>query len=129
MKNLTPAQIDQVSNLQSWSKTKFHRNRKKVGSLSVDVIKIIVEKKQSRNYAKIDTAQISPVQLVRQLLNQSIKSKDTNYFKIMIEGNTGIYYASANYGHSDYNKSRLFAKNEHTIKLMNLFNLIVKKYA
>lgn len=127
MKNLTQSQIDQVTNLKSWSQTKFHGNTKKVGELMVIDIKQIVAKKQARNYAKIDTTQISNVQLVRQLLTQSLKCKSTNYFKVMIEGNTGIYYASADYGHSDYNKSRLFAKNEHTIKLMNLYNSIINK--
>jgi hypothetical protein len=127
MKNLTQKQIDQVINLRSWSQTKFHGNTKKVGSLSVNDIKSIISKKQARNYAKIDTAEISNVQLVRKLINQSLKCKGTNYCKIMIEGTTGIYYASADYGHSDYNKSRLFAKNNHTIKLMNLFNSIINK--
>jgi len=127
MKNLTQSQINQVANLESWSQTKFHGNTKKVGELSVVDIKSIVGKKHSRKCAKINNARLSNLQLVRMLLNQSLKCKGTNYCKIMIEGNTHIYYASADYGHSDYNKSCLFVKNEQTIKLMNLFNSIINK--
>jgi len=57
----------------------------------------------------------------------SLECANTNYFKVLIEGNTGIYYASAAYGHSDYNKSRVFNKTPETLKLMQIFNLIVNK--
>lgn len=61
-----------------------------------------------------------------QLTNECIKwSKETigtNYFKVMIEGNTGIYYCSPIYLHHDYNKTRLFDKTKATLKLMDLFN-------
>jgi hypothetical protein len=127
MKNLTAKQIAEVKDIKTWTSTKFHGNTKKVGSLSVADFKSIVSKKISREYRRIDTSKKSNVQTVRSLINQSLQAKGTSYFKIMIEGNTGIYYASAVYGHSDYNKSRLFEKNAETLKLMKLFNSIVNK--
>jgi hypothetical protein len=127
MKNLSAKQIEQVKEINTWTSTRFHGNRKKVGSLPVAVLKSIVAKKVSRACLRIDISKKSSVQKVRSLINQSLQAKGTPYFKIMIEGNTSIYYASAVYRHSDYNKSRLFAKNAETLKLMDLFNSIVTK--
>jgi hypothetical protein len=107
--------------------TNFHGNTKKVGSLLVTDLKAIVEKKLKREYAKIDFSKKSNVQTVRELIKWSLETKGTGYFKVLIEGNTSIYYASAAYGHSDYNKSRVFIKNAETLKLMELFNAIVSK--
>jgi hypothetical protein len=127
MKNLTAKQIAQVKTIKTWSSTKFHGNTKKAGSLLVADFKAIVAKKVSREVAKIDTSKKSNVQKVRELIKWSLETKGTGYFKVLIEGNTGIYYASAAYGHSDYNKSRVFEKNADTLKLMELFNAIVSK--
>jgi hypothetical protein len=127
MKNLSAKQIAQVKEIKTWTSTKFHGNTKKVGSLLVTDLKVIVAKKVSRELAKIDTSKKSNVQKVRELLQWSIQTKGTGYFKVLIEGNTGIYYASPAYGHSDYNKSRVFEKNAETIKLMQLFNSIINK--
>lgn len=127
MKNLTAKQIQQVKEIKTWTSTKFHGNTKKVGSLLVADLKAIVAKKSKRNHAKIDFSKKTNVQIVRELINQSKNSIGTSYFKILIEGNTGIYYASPSYGHSDYNKTRVFAKTPETLKLMNLFNSIINK--
>lgn len=127
MKNLSAKQIAQVKEIKTWTSTKFHGNTKKVGSLLVTDFKAIVAKKVSRELAKIDTSKKSNVQKVRELLQWSIQTKGTGYFKVFIEGNTGIYYASPVYGHSDYNKSRVFEKNAETLKLMQLFNSIINK--
>lgn len=127
MQNLSKKQIEQVKSLTNWTSTRFHGNTKKIGHLLVSDLKAIVEKKVSRELSKIDNSKKSNVQKVRELIKWSLKCKNTNYFKIMIEGNSGIYYASPAYGHSDYNKSRLFDKNEETLKLMSLFNSIVNK--
>ncbi len=127
MKNLSAKQIAQVKEIKTWTSTKFHGNTKKVGSLLVTDLKAIVAKKVSRELAKIDTSKKSNVQKVRELLQWSIQTKGTGYFKVLIEGNTGIYYASPVYGHSDYNKSRVFEKNAETLKLMQLFNSIINK--
>lgn len=126
MKNLTAKQIAQVKTIKTWTSTKFHGNAKKAGSLLVADLKGIVAKKVSREVAKIDTKK-SNVQKVRELIKWSLETKGTGYFKVLIEGNTGIYYASAAYGHSDYNKSRVFEKNAVTLRLMELFNAIVSK--
>ena len=90
-------------------------------------LKAIVAKKVSRELAKIDTSKKSNVQKVRELIQWSIQTKGTGYFKILIEGNTGIYYASPVYRHRDYNKSRVFEKNTETLKLMRIFNAVVSK--
>ena len=127
MKNLSAKQIAQVKEIKTWTSTKFHGNTKKVGSLLVTDLKAIVAKKVSRELAKIDTSKNSNVQKVRELLQWSIQTKGTGYFKVLIEGNTGIYYASPVYGHSDYNKSRVFEKNAENLKLMQLFNSIINK--
>lgn len=122
MKNLNQKQIAQVREIKSWNSTHFHGNRKFVGELSVQDFKEIVAKKSAREYAKIDFSKKTPVQLVRELINDSLESMNTNYFKVLIEGSTGIYYASPEYGHSDYNKTRIFDKTSETMKLMKLFN-------
>ena len=125
MKNLTKQQVQQVKTITCWSSTKFHGNTKKVGSFLVADFKAIVVKKVSREVAKIDTSKKSNAQKVRELISWSKETKGTNYFKVLIEGNTGIYYASATFGHSDYNKSRVFAKTPETLKLLQLFNAVV----
>lgn len=122
MKNLTKKQIEQVKNIKAWNSTRFHGNRKFVGDLTVEQFKEIIAKKSAREYSKIDFAKKTPAQLVRELINRSQDSINTNYFKTMIEGGTGIYYAHPAYAHSDYNKSRLFDKTPETMKLMELFN-------
>ena len=127
MKNLSSKQIAQVRAIKTWTSTKFHGNTKKVGSLLVADLKAIVAKKVSRELAKIDTSKKSNVQKVRELIQWSIQTKGTGYFKILIEGNTGIYYASPVYRHRDYNKSRVFEKNTETLKLMRIFNAVVSK--
>ena len=127
MKNLSSKQIAQVRAIKTWTSTKFHGNTKKVGSLLVADLKAIVAKKVSRELAKIDTSKKSNVQKVRELIQWSIQTKGTGYFKILIDGNTGIYYASPVYRHRDYNKSRVFEKNTETLKLMRMFNAVVSK--
>lgn len=127
MRNLSPKQIEQVKLITCFTTTKYHGNVKKIGSLSLIDIKAIVAKKQrrSRDYYPYDKK--LKLSLVRYLLNWSQETKGTNYFKIMIEGNNNIYYAHPEYGHRDYNKSRLFEKNDDNLKIMKLFNAIVLK--
>ena len=62
---------------------------------------------------------------IEYLLENSINNKNTGYFKKMIEGNTGIYYASPVHLHSDYNKTRVFDKSELTLKIMEVFNKLI----
>lgn len=133
MKNLNAKQIAQVKEIDVWTNTNFHGNRKFVGSLPVEFLKEIVAKKNKRSankpahytldYSKNETQ----IQKVKRLLRWSLECKGTGYFKTLIEGNTGIYYASPVFGHRDYNKSRVFDKNAQTLKLMQLFNSIVNK--
>jgi len=125
MINLTKKQIEEVKKLQSCSNTSFHGNRKKINGVPVKLIKEIVEKKRQREKGRATT--ISIESRVKKLLAWSLECKGTNYYKILIEGNTGIYYASPVYLHADYNKKRVFDKNEKTLKLMNLFNKILSK--
>jgi hypothetical protein len=59
--------------------------------------------------------------------NECIRSKDTSYFKILIEGSSNIYLANPIYKHSDYNKSIVMANNEQNRKLMAIVNNILLK--
>lgn len=127
MKKFSAKQIEQVKTIKAFTSTRFHGNAKKVGALSVTDIKIIVKKKVSRELSKIQQPKESSIQTLKRLIKWSLQCKGTSYFKTLIEGNTSIYYASATYGHSDYNKSRVFEKNDQTLKLMELFNSIVNK--
>lgn len=127
MRNLNTKQIAEVKNIKAHTYMGFHANTKKVGLLPIADFKEIVLKKNKRAQYTYSLSKKTPLQVTRELIAISLESKNTNYFKIMIEGNSGIYYASAEYQHSDYNKSRLFEKNEETIKIMNLFNAIVNK--
>ena len=139
MKNLSAKQIEQIKSISPFTSTNFHGNTKKIGSLSISDFKAIVAKKYNRrmgNYVSKNGVLIhsfvfkkqpeTNIQLLRRLINWSLKCKGTNYFKVLIEGNTGIYYAHPFYGHNDYNKSRVFDKNPQTLKLMHLFNSIIK---
>ncbi len=139
---LTTAQIAQIKTLDAFSKSKFHGNTKRVGSLTVSLVQEIVAKKYNRragNYVAKNGKVImsyefkkaekrSYLEVVKSCLELAKQTAGTSYFKIMIEGNTGIYLASPDYGHADYNKCRVFDKNEKTLRLMNLYNSIVSKY-
>lgn len=136
MKNLNAKQIAQVREITTQTNTNFHGNTKKVGCLPIDVVREIVAKKAKRDrincrgiYSACTAVEKSQVRRVKSLIKWSLECKGTSYFKVLIEGNTGIYYASASYGHRDYNKSRIFDKNPQTLKLMHLFNAIISKHA
>lgn len=127
MKNLTSAQISQVKNLEiNLCSTSFHGNKKKVGSLPVPTFIQIVEKKKARQKQKYATKR-SVFQIFRSILAQAKENKNTDYFKTLIEGNTGIYLASPEYGHADYNKVRVFEKTPITLKLLQMFRSITSK--
>lgn len=128
MKTNDKKQIAEIKNLKTWTRTSFHGNTKKVGSLSVNDIKSIVSKKIKRELNKHTNCIKSNATIVKELIKWSLECKGTGYFKVLIEGNSGIYYASAAYGHSDYNKSRIFDKTAENLRLMNLFNSIINKH-
>ncbi len=127
MKNPTPQQIEQIKTLTFYTRTKYHGNTKKVGVLPVNQLIQIVQKKAQREYSRIDTRNMLKFEGVRRLISQSLSSKNTPYFKIMIEGDTGIYYASPIHQHRDYNKTRLFDKSDAALKVMAAFNKLVTK--
>jgi len=127
MKNLTSKQIETIKGLQPWTNTRFHGNRKQLSGVQVSEIKTIIEKKVKRQLNKCSSESQTPIQLTLNIIKSAQSSKGTNYFKIMIEGNTGIYLAHPEYKHQDYNKSRLFDKTPQNLKLMDLFNKIVSK--
>jgi len=127
MKNLNKKQIEQVKKIKSWTNTQFHGNRKRVEALTVQQVIEIVSKKQAREIAKYPATPVNIYQRIRSLMVESRRTKGTNYFKVLIEGYSGIYYASPVYGHSDYNKTRVFDSSPLTLKLMNLFNAIVTR--
>jgi hypothetical protein len=51
----------------------------------------------------------------------------TNYAKILIEGNSNIYWAHPQYAHSDYNKSRAFENTEPNRALALKINNYLQK--
>lgn len=62
------------------------------------------------------------------LLQELIINKNSgNYKKVLIEGNTHIYWAHPYYGHSDYNKS-IWRKNtpENRVKMQIINNFLNK---
>jgi len=65
-------------------------------------------------------------EILKQVICQAKNAKGTNYFKTLIFGNTGIYFAHPFYRHSDYNKSRLFDITPQTLRLKAIFHRIVK---
>lgn len=123
---MTHNEIQTIREIRPWTPTSFHGNRKTFRGLPVSLIKEIVAKKVSRELARIEAAPKSPANITRTLLADAKLAAGTPYAKIMIEGNTGIYYASPVYRHGDYNKSRLFDKTPETLRLMNIFNSLVK---
>lgn len=125
MKNLSAKQIAQVRKIESWHKTQFHGNTKMVGSLPIEVYLSIISLKKNREIAKQDNCIETPAQKVRRLITWSKKCQNTNYFKVLIEGEKNIYYAHPEYQHMDYNKSRCFEKNANNLNLMRIFNAIV----
>ena len=100
MAKLSNTQIQQIKLLTPWTSTKFHGNRKLFNYLPVDFVKEIVAKKALRQLHKLDISNKSYASKVKDLINQSKSAKDTPYFKVLIEGNSGIYYASPKYGHN-----------------------------
>ena len=98
------------------------KTAKLIETETVKLIKSIVEKKKAREIAKQNNSRQTPLQVVSRLIKTEGQYIGTPYFKTMIEGNSGIYLASPTFGHSDYNKCRLFDKTESNLKLMRLFN-------
>lgn len=128
MKNLTQKQIQDIDQLQAWDSTNFHGNRKKYKGFPVEMAREIITKRyiKALNNFKIQTKE-NDYALIKKIIQRGKETKNTNYFKVLIEGNTGIYLASPDYMHADYNKSRLFDKNEKTLKIMQLANNILSK--
>ena len=128
MKHFTQKQIEQAKKINAFDWIiKYHGNKKKVDNLLVTELKSISKKKYERGMRNLDFTTLPPVKKTKEYLIQAKKYKNTPYFKIMIEGNTNIYFASPIFLHNDYNKSIVFPKNEKTLKLMQLFNKIVNK--
>jgi hypothetical protein len=55
-------------------------------------------------------------------------SISTPYGKILVVGNTSIYWASPNFGHSDYNKSRAFENTPENRILAKKINAYLLKH-
>lgn len=127
MVSLTPKQIEQIKSLNAYSPTRFHGNKKKVGELPIELYKSIIEKKRIRQEKLHTQIGATIYSWLRANIFYYKTVKNSPYSKVLIEGNTGIYLASAWYGHNDYNKCRVFYKNEQTLKLMKIFNSLINK--
>lgn len=124
---MTKKQIDAIKEIKNWTNTEFHGNRKNFNGLPVPLIKEIVLKKQLREIAA-NNYSINKFTRVRNLLEQSKQTTGTAYFKILIPGVNGIYYAPPIYGHKDYNKTRVLPNTPQNERIMYLFNSIINKY-
>lgn len=70
----------------------------------------------------------STISRIRREMNEQIKWGYSSYSKILIEGNTNIYWASPVYLHSDYNKSRAMENTPENRKIMELVNKMLAKH-
>lgn len=68
-----------------------------------------------------------PISNVVNFARQQKKEEKSSYSKILIKGNTNIYWASEFYGHSDYNKSIAMPLNEKNEKFMMAVNSYISK--
>lgn len=127
MKALTQSQIATIRGIRAWNSTgMIHGNTKHYKGLPVSLFRDIVEKKKARELLRDSNySNLRLMERIRIMLNQSIANKGTSYHKVMIMGNTGIYYASPIYLHSDYNKVRVMDITPRNIRIMELFNKIV----
>jgi len=130
MKNPTAKQIEALKALSGqYLTSRMHGNCKTFKGLPVNVYLEIARKRREREELRVHIDRETYGQTFRRLLGWSIECIGSNYYKVMIEGNKNIYYASPDYGHADYNKSRIWPNNERGHKLMNLFNSILAKRA
>jgi hypothetical protein len=130
MKNPTPKQIEALKALKGqYTTTRMHGNCKTFNGLPVNVYLEIALKRRERAESRAHIGHETDGQTFRRLLRWSLECIGTNYYKVMIKGNRNIYYASPDYGHADYNKSRIWPNNEKGRKLMKLFNSILTKRA
>jgi hypothetical protein len=78
------------------------------------------------NYKEAQYGFVAPNRMpIADAINFARKQKEegySSYSKILICGNTNIYWASPIYGHEDYNKSRAFANTEKNRRAAELIN-------
>jgi hypothetical protein len=125
--SLSQSQIATIREIKAWNSTgMIHGNTKHFRGLPVSLFRDIVDKKKARELLKDSNySNLRPLERIRIMLNQSLSNKGTNYHKVLIMGNTGIYYASPVYLHSDYNKVRVMDASPRNIRIMELFNKLV----
>ena len=73
----------------------------------------------------LETLGVKDQETISELLKLSADRKGTNYYKVLIEGHTGIYYAHPVYQHSDYNKTRIWDKTPYYLRVMSIFNDLI----
>lgn len=140
MKKITKKQIElAVRNNDATSLfAMFQGDRQKVhAAVSSLMIKKLAKRAYDLAYGKqhkftyrpekqIHSKQVRAILFAKeQVKDGSIK---TNYAKVLIEGNSNIYWAHPNYGHSDYNKSRAFENNESNRLLAAKINAFLNNH-
>lgn len=68
-----------------------------------------------------------PIQDVIKYAKKQVKEGLSSYSKVLIEGNSSIYWASPVYKHSDYNKSVAMENNEKNREVMRVVNNYLNK--
>jgi hypothetical protein len=147
MKKLTKKYIQSV--LRTMDSTQIFKLAKQYGidiESRVDIMRFVEKfaptQKIERDAFRLTlcTSHANQLKTIHGRLNQPIRSAvefakrqvndgstQTNYGKILIEGNTNIYWAHSGYGHSDYNKHIAFPNTERNRKAMDLINLMLNK--
>lgn len=84
-----------------------------------------VSNESKRPYYKPSFAQIAPICNLINKVREEKKSGKTSYSKMLIIGNSNIYWASPVYQHSDYNKSKAMVNNEKNREIAAKINKIL----
>ena len=87
----------------------------------------VVYYRDKKPYSHI-TPKESTITRIKREMSEQIKWGYSSYSKILIEGNTNIYWASPVYLHSDYNKSRAMENTPKNRKIMELVNKMLAKH-
>lgn len=130
-----------VKSLKSLTKTQiFNFVAKKFGKENIKqkVYDFLKNHSVYGNKIAYRMAYVSDKQIVSNFINTPIanvvafakaqkKEGKSTYSKVLIDGNTNIYWASEIYRHSDYNKSIAMPINDSNLKLMQVVNSYLAK--
>lgn len=107
---------------------RFDKRKKQVKQVlsvfSIEELKAIEQKRMER-YGNKEVKAYQPIRDLQCDIN--LFNRVDNYCKVLIEGNTRIYWAHPLYRHQDYNKSVFGLNTPANRKRMQLINAILDK--